>query len=183
MTLFHAYIVLGVALFAAGVGLVGDFALVRSAVRAFARSFFAALVTFGGGAVWFLWGIAQLGESDLAGFSREFMLGLFGVSALLAFRFLKDFLAVRGLGVVFLLGARALLEAGYMQLPYSFVLACSCYVLVVLGVWWGVAPYVFRDWVEWAQGSRARWRCVGVGIGAVGIANLVSAFWVPGGGV
>lgn len=183
MSLFHAYIVLGVALLAVGVGLAGDFAFARSAVRAFARSFLAAVVLFGGGAVWFLWGISQLGESDLAGFSREFMLGVFGVAAVLAFRVLGDLLAVRGLGVIFLLGARELLDAGYMQLPYSFVLACSCYVLVVLGIWWGVAPYVFRDWVEWAQGRRARWRCVGAGIGVAGGLNLVSAFLVPGGGV
>ncbi|MDR2845197.1 MAG: hypothetical protein LBV28_03785 [Puniceicoccales bacterium] len=179
MTLFNAYIASGAVLTASGLALASGTRGATAALRGFPRSTAAAVVFFGGGAVWFLWGITRLGESDLAGFPREWMLGIFGVAGLLAFKFLPDLLAVRGLAVLMLLSARALLDAGYMQVPHSLVLATTAYAFVVLGVWWGAAPYVFRDWSGWVLEKRPRTLAVGVLIGAVGLANLISAFFVP----
>ncbi|MDR2982796.1 MAG: hypothetical protein LBV12_11190 [Puniceicoccales bacterium] len=179
MTLVTAYILLGVIFVVAGLALVSGSQPVSSMLRAFPRSMGAAVVLFGGGAVWFLWIVSQLGESDLAGFPRNWMLGIFGVTALLSFKYLRDLLAVRGLAVVMLLSARALLDIGYMKLPYSFVLACTCYILVVLGIWWGAAPYVFRNWSTWALEKRPRTLAIGTIILVIGIANLAAACFAP----
>lgn len=180
MTLAAAYIAIGAVLTVAGIALLlSKLPFVGGALRAFPRSLPAAVVFFGGGAVWFLWVVSQLGESDLAGFPRNWLLGIFGATALLAFKYLRDLLAVRGLAVLMLLSARALLDIGYMQLPHSLVLAVTAYILVVLGIWWGAAPYTFRDWINWILEKRARAIVIGIMVLFLGDANLTAAFFVP----
>ncbi len=179
MTLSAAYILLGIVLSLPGLALVWGGAPVQNFLRQFPRSFPAAFLCFGGGAAWFLWIVSQLGEADLAGFPRSWLLGIFGVTAILSFIVLKDLLAVRGLAVLLLLSARVLLDVGYMQLPYSFVLALTCYLFVVLGIWWGAAPYIFRDWSGWILEKPLRHRLVGLLLLALGLANFISFAFVP----
>ncbi|MDR2863905.1 MAG: hypothetical protein LBV54_08580 [Puniceicoccales bacterium] len=177
MTLPTSYIITGALLTLIGAALASGVSGVTAGLRAFPRSWLASAVFFGGGAAWFVMEIFQLGESDLAGFPRNWLVGIFVLTALLAFRFLSDLLAVRGLAVLMLLSARVLLDSGYAQLPRSLVLAGTAYILVVLGIWWGASPHVLRDWLVWALEKRPRALIAGALVGAVGVANLVSAFF------
>lgn len=146
MSLSQAYLLLAVILAVFGGLLTFDGG--RSGLRAFPRSMVAAVVFFGGAAVWFLYGISQMGESDLAGIPRSWMLGAFGVSALLAFRYLPDFLSVRGLAGLLLLAMRPVLDAGFGKLPGSLLLAFVAYGLIFSALVFGTAPYLFRDAVN-----------------------------------
>lgn len=179
MTLSAAYILLGTVLSLPGLALIWGVEPVQNFLRQFPRSFPAALLCFGGGAAWFLWIISQLGEADLAGFPRSWLLGIFGATAVLSFFVLKDLLAVRGLAVLLLLSSRFLLDVGFMQLPYSFVLALTCYLLIVLGIWWGAAPYIFRDWSVWILEKAPRRLAVGLLLLVLGLANFLSFALVP----
>jgi hypothetical protein len=177
MTLFDAYLALGGALLALGVAFAAGNPKVNAALLAFPRSPIATVLCFGGAAAWFLFAIGNLGEADLAGFPREWLYGAFGLTALLAFFVLPDLLAVRGLAIAMLLAARELLDIGYMQTPRSLALAATCYAFVVLGVWWGVSPYVFRDWLQWLLAKTTRARAAGGLLAAIAAANLISAFF------
>jgi hypothetical protein len=189
MTLSTAYLLVAAVLAVPGVALASGFAPVNAALRAFPRSLPAALVFFGGAAAWFLWGITQLSDTDLPLPSGKFklfgifsemsardsLLCLFGATALLAFKFLRDFLAVRGLGILLLLSARVLLDVGYMQQPANLLLSSTAYLFVVLGLVWGVSPYRFRDWLNWILERRARSLALGIAISALGAANIGAA--------
>jgi hypothetical protein len=189
MTLSTAYLLVAAVLAVPGVALASGFAPANAALRAFPRSLPAALVFFGGAAVWFLWGITQLSETDLplpAGkfkflgtffemSFRDLFLCVFGGTALFAFKFLRDFLAVRGLGILLLLSARVLLDTGYMQQPANLLLSSTAYLFVVLGILWGVTPYRFRDWLNWILERRARSLAVGITLAALGAANIGAA--------
>jgi hypothetical protein len=175
-TLSTAYLFAGapVAAYGVALALAAGQNPVERALRAFPRSLLAAIVFFGGAAAWFLHMVQTLGEADLAGFPRNLLLGVFGATALLAFRFLRDLLAVRGLGILLLLSARVLLDAGYMQQPHNLLLSSTAYLFVVLGILWGVSPHRFRDWQDWALTTRLRTRIVGGLLAALGLGNLVA---------
>jgi hypothetical protein len=175
MTLSTAYLLTGAAFVVPGAALASGAAPAYSALRAFPRSLPAAVVFFGGAAAWFLWGINNLSESDLAGFPRGLMLGIFGATALLSFKFLRDLLAVRGLGILLLLSARALLDIGYMQQPKNLLLSSLAYLFVVLGLLWGVSPHRFRDWLGWILERRTRALVSGIVFLALGAANVLAA--------
>ncbi len=179
MTLETAYYLTGALLAVLGLAIASGVKPAHGALRAFPRSLPAAIIFFGGGAAWFLWIVLNLGESDLAGFPRGLLLGVFGVTALLAFKFLNDLLPVRGLAILLLLASRVLLDIGFMKTPHSIVLAGTAYVFVIFGIWWGASPYVFRNWSEWILEKKSRFAVAGAGILLVGFANLVAGFLVP----
>ena len=110
-------------LFAALLVLVGvPFAFFTAAFEkpafAFLRSIKAAVITFGGSGLWFLYVLSQLGESDF-GNIKGLLIAVFGGAGLLAFFYLNDFLSVRGLCVFSLLIAREFLDSAFMQEPSS----------------------------------------------------------------
>ncbi|MDR2512912.1 MAG: hypothetical protein LBD01_03840 [Puniceicoccales bacterium] len=176
MTLLSAYVILGVVLGTTGLSLASGLSPVCRAFRAFPRSFPAALLFWGSGVAWFVFRVTQLSEVDLSGFPRGFLVGGFVSVGLLALFCLRDLLAVRGLAALLLLSARALLDAGYMQQPRNLVLSVIAYILVVLGIWWGVTPYVFRNWLFWVLKKPLHYRVVGAFIATSGGLCLVTAF-------
>ena len=94
--------------------------------------------------------------------------------------YVKEFLFVRGLGVVALMVAAPLLEAAFLKEPATRVLIpIFAYVLLTKGLFWVGMPYTFRDAVTWATASEKRWRALafaGLGYGGVVLFCTV-AFW------
>jgi hypothetical protein len=134
----------------------------QRALKAFPRSKPAACVFFGAAAAWFLYGISQMGEADLAGIPRPYMLGAFGAAAVGAFFLLPDLLAVRGLAGLLLLSMRPALDAGVGKLPHSLVLATVAYLIIFAALCFGTAPYLLREWIAKAVVSAGRARAVGL---------------------
>jgi hypothetical protein len=78
---------------------------------------------------------------------------------LLTVRFVDEFLAVRALGILFLLAAEPLLDAAFFRYETSrLVLTVLAYILIVLGLIWVTMPYTLRDQINWLGRKTARWR-------------------------
>ncbi|MGF1447776.1 MAG: hypothetical protein ACFB20_00010 [Opitutales bacterium] len=158
MSLFWATLVPGLVLLAVGGLLLWSGGPVRRGAFAMLRADATTILFFGGGTAWFLWHVAHLGEADF-GNIRHFLLALFGTVALLAFVYVRDFLAVRGLCILMLLSARELLDAAYMHydVPQRLLLVTLVFVGVVAALYLGALPFRLRDAFEWLfQKGRAR---------------------------
>ncbi len=90
------------------------------------------------------WHLGNLPQPDLAGFPRLPVLAIFVLGGLAAFIWLPDLLPIRALGCLMMFLARAVLDAGWMQLPASALNAWVCYLLLVIpGLWWATSPGAF----------------------------------------
>lgn len=89
----------------------------------------------------------------------------------------KDFLAVRALGVVGLMVASPLLESAFLKDPGSRLLVpIYAYALLTASMFWVGMPYLFRDAVTWATAAPKRWNLLAIiGLG-YGVATLICAF-------
>ncbi len=92
----------------------------------------------------------------------------------------RDFLAVRALGVLGLLVAAPLLESAFLKDPSSRLLVpLYAYALLTASLFWVGMPYLFRDAVSWVTADMQRWRVCAVSGLAYGVATLACAllFW------
>jgi hypothetical protein len=93
---------------------------------------------------------------------------------------IKEFLAVRALGLLGLMVAAPLLESAFLKDPASRLLVpIFAYVLIINSLYWVGMPYLFRDAVNWATASQGRWKLLCLGGLAYGVAVLACAllFW------
>ena len=78
--------------------------------------------------------------------------------------YVRDFLAVRGLAIVFLLLAKLMVDtARWADTEWRLVIVTWAYVLVVAGMWFTISPWRLRDLLNWATATDTRVR-VGSGI-------------------
>lgn len=156
--------------------LIGNSAIV-STFKAFPRSPTAATVFFGLGAAWFLYGIWHLSEADFGQF-RGLLLIFFSVVAVASFFMVPDFLSVRGLAVLVLMGAMPLLDAAYMEFahPQRLFMVSVVFIAVALAIYLGAVPYRLRDFFEWLFRQPARYRALGGAFAVYGLLLLVVAF-------
>jgi hypothetical protein len=103
---------------------------------------------------------------------------LFAALALLAFVYLPEFLAVRGLSVVTLVGAWPLLMSAYgrYELPQRLFLVSAVYVAVSVAIYLGASPFRLRDFFQWLYRSPGRARALGAGLTAYGLLLAGVAF-------
>lgn len=179
MSLFLATLLFGLFLALLGAVFLWNNSLVASTARTLPRSRRGAWLFFGAGAVWFVWRVSQLTESDLIFVQTPppVMIG-FGVLALLAFLYAPDFLAVRGLCVLVLLAAEPLLYAAYMeyQHPQRLLMVTGVYLFIALALYLAAAPYRLRDFFEWLFRQPARPRLLGAVLLTYGLATSAAAF-------
>ncbi len=177
LSLSTATLLPGLLLFALGALLLigGDSA--GSLLKALPRSVGAAVVCFGGAAVWFLYNVLHLSQADFGDQKKPLFVG-FAVVAALSFRYAPDFLAVRGLAALTLLGGWPLLMAAYMQYdkPQRLFMVTAVYLAVALAIWLGAQPWRLRDWLAWLFAQPARARIVGGLLGGYGLLLVVVAF-------
>lgn len=149
------------------------------AAKALPRSPAATWVFFGAGALGFLWRLSQIGEADLIFFQTPtpVMIG-FGLIAVLAFIYTPDFLAVRGLCVLMLLGAEPLLRAAYMEWshPQRLLMVTAVYLGLTAALYLAAYPFRLRDFFDWLFRTPVRPRIVGFVVLAYGLATSATAF-------
>jgi hypothetical protein len=131
-----------------------------ASVRRFPRNIPIGVVLMLLGTAWFLWNLNQESISDFNAFKPYMMIGFaaVGVGACI---FIQDFLAVRGLAVVFLLLAKLMVDTGRPLLPVTpwvLVIQTWAYVLIVAGIWFTVSPWRLRDFLNWATANEKRIR-------------------------
>ncbi len=179
MSLFLATLLPGLFLVLLGGLLFWNGAPLAAGARALPRSKAGSWILFGLGAAWFLWRLSRTGESDLIFFKtpRPVMLG-FGVLAVLAFIYTPDFLAVRGLCVLMLLGAEPLLYAAYMEWthPQRLLMVTAVYAGLTAALYLAAYPFRLRDFLDWLFRTPKRPRLVGAILLAYGLATTAAAF-------
>ena len=127
------------------------------------------------GTLWFLWNVQQEPIADCAAIKPHMMV-VFAAIGLGTCIFVQDYLAVRGLAVVFLLLAKLMVDTGRPHLgetPWVYLIQCWAYGLVIAGIWLTISPWRLRDFLNWATANEKRIK-VGSGI-RLGFALLVMA--------
>lgn len=101
---------------------------------------------------------------------------LLPVTFFLVVAYVPEFLAVRALGTLMLLGASPVLHAAFLQPPATrLVLPILAYAWVVIGIFLVGMPYLLRDWISWATQNAGRWKLAAMGGAAYGVGMLVLA--------
>jgi hypothetical protein len=107
---------------------------------------------------WSLWLLATMEMGEFSSFRRPLLI-ILPVGFFLVLRFADEFLAVRALGILFLLGAEPLLDAAFFRTETSRLLVTVfAYLLIVVGLFWITMPYLLRDQINWSARRPWRWR-------------------------
>jgi hypothetical protein len=109
---------------------------------------------------WFLWILSQESVSDFATYKNVLFM-LFAAVGVGTCIFVQDFIAVRGLAVLFLLLAKLMVDSGRTMLGkthWALVIQTLAYVLVAAGIWLTLSPWRLRDFLNWATESETRVR-------------------------
>ncbi|MEJ1973709.1 MAG: hypothetical protein WDM96_14970 [Lacunisphaera sp.] len=179
MSLFLATLLPGLFLALLGAVLCWNGVPLARGAKALPRSRGAAWVLFGAGAAWFVWRISRLGESDLIFFQTPTLLMLaFAALAVLSIIYSPDFLAVRGLAILMLLGAEPLLYAAYMEWshPQRLLMVTAVYLGLTAALYIAAYPFKLRDFFEWLFRTPGRPRLVGAILLTYGLATSAAAF-------
>jgi hypothetical protein len=171
MSLTLATLIPGLLLVLLGAPLVLAHSGYAAMLKSLPRSQRATYVFFTAGAAWFLYNIWHLSPADFGDY-RTFLFIAFAIIAALSFKSVPDFLAVRGLCVIVLMGAMPLLDAAYMEYdrPQRLLMVTAVYAAISLAIWLGAQPYRLRDFFAWLFARPGRARSVG---GAVAVYGLL----------
>ena len=138
-------ILVGLSLIALGIGAKRCKAAYQATIYRFLRSdrWSLGLFTVAGG--WFLYKISQLGEADFGNY-KAWLLILFIFSFIGCGIFWKDFLGVRAIAMLTLMGIHMCLKVGYMSNTWVHpFLSAFFYGLILVALFFGVYPYRVRD--------------------------------------
>lgn len=131
------------------------------------------------GTAWFEWNLWHETLSDIAPYKTLMLVGfaLVGIASCL---FVKDYLAVRGLSVLLLMAAWYMCEKArpHDSLWRDAIIGWA-YVWVILGLWWSMAPWRLRDWINWCvarpsilRGAAAAGVAWGIFVAGLGLTAL-----------
>ena len=126
--------------------------------RKFPRNLKAGIVLMLLGTAWFAWNVKAEPIADFSAY-KPYMLAGFSAIGVLACIFVQDFLAVRGLAVVLLLLGKLMVDTGRPHLgetEFVWVIQVWAYVLIVAGMYFTIAPWRLRDFLNWATASDRR---------------------------
>ncbi len=177
MSLFLVTLLTGLVLIVLGVLFLLHRPAMIAILRALPRSPVATLVFFGGGLLWFLVRVANMGDADrIIGGSNVPWVIAFAALGILSVKYVPDFLAVRGLSILILLVATPVLAASFMDFrPQVYPLNVLAYVAVGVALYLAVVPYRLRDFLQWLLAVPARARGFGAGLLLYGILLNVMA--------
>ncbi len=179
MTLTIATLLPGLFLIALGLAFLVNNSAVQSTMKALPRSRAGAVLFFGGGALWFLALVWNLSPADLVIFTKpQAWVMIFAALSAMAFFYVPDFLAVRGLSVLTLLAGWPLLMAAYMEYdkPQRLFMVAAVFIAVSLAIYLGAVPYRLRDFFQWLFATRRRPRVLGSLLAAYGMLLTLTAF-------
>ena len=177
MSLTVATLIPGLLLILLGVPLLLNHSGYAAILKSFPRSTAAAFLFFGVGAAWFLHAIWHLSPADFGEYRTYLFIG-FLLVAILSFKCVPDFLAVRGLATVVLMGAMPLLQAAYMEYdkPQRLFMVSVVYAALAAAIWLGAQPWRLRDFFTWLFAQPRRARGFGGALAAYGVILSIVAF-------
>jgi hypothetical protein len=177
MSLSVATLIPGLLLLLLGVALLANNSGINSVLKGLPRSPGATYLFFGAGTAAFLYRVWNLSSADFGDY-RNLLFLAFTAIAMLSFYCVPDFLAVRGLCVLMLVGAMPLLDAAYMEYghPQRLFMVTPVFVGIALAIWLGAQPWRLRDFFEWLFRSGGRTRALGGALCGYGALLAVVAF-------
>jgi hypothetical protein len=189
LSLFTVGIVLAVWLIGIHALMLAKPTAVQGFLKRFPRNDALGQVLLGIGMAWFWLLIAPSGLGKLSALAMD--LGEFNgakgilqilvpIALVLVCRSVRDFLAVRALGLLGLMVAAPLLGAAFLKDPQSRVLVPVFAYAILTGSLFCVGmPFLFRDAVTWVTASRKRWALMSAAGLVYGVATLACAlaFW------
>jgi hypothetical protein len=177
MSLTVATLIPGLLLILLGVPLLLNHSGYAAILKSFPRSTAAAFLFFGVGAAWFLHAIWHLSPADFGEYRTYLFIG-FLLVAVLSFKCVPDFLAVRGLATVVLMGAMPLLQSAYMEYdkPQRLFMVSVVYAALAAAIWLGAQPWRLRDFFTWLFAQPRRARGFGGALAAYGVILSIVAF-------
>lgn len=149
---------------------------VQSWLKKFPRNTAIGICIFSIDLIWALWIVTSmdLGEFHTLRLPLQIVLP---VTFALVVTFVDEFLAVRALGILFLLAACPFLDAAYLQEPSSRVfLPLLMYVWILFALFWVGMPYLLRDQINWACKTKRHWTALCGGGIAYGVIVLICSF-------
>lgn len=127
-------------------------------VRQFPRSLPIGIFLMLLGTGWFVYYLSLESISDFASY-KTVLLGGFAAVGIASCAYVQDFLAVRGLAVVFLVLAKLMVDTARLaDSDWRLVVVVWAYVLVIAGIYFTIAPWKLRDLLNWATASEKRVR-------------------------
>jgi hypothetical protein len=189
LSLFSVGLILGLALIAVHVFMLARPQLAQGFLKSFPRNAALGQVLLGLGLAWFwlLVAPASMGTlgalaMDLGEFNnaKPLLRILIPITMILVVISVRDFLAVRALGVLGLLAAAPLLESAFLKDPVTRLLVpIYAYGLLTASLFWVGMPYLFRDAVNWVTAESKRWNAMVLAGLAYGLALVICAlaFW------
>lgn len=161
-------------------------AAVQGFLRKFPRDQTMGQILLGIGLAWFWLLIAPDGMGKISALAMDLgefngVKGLLRIlvpaSLILVSMSVRDFLAVRALGLLGLMVAAPLLGAAFLKDPQSRLLVpIYAYAMLTASLFMVGMPYLFRDAVTWVTADQKRWTLASVAGLVYGIATLVCAF-------
>lgn len=126
--------------------------------RKFPRSIPAGCVLTLTGTAWFVWIVRQESLADFEPL-KPLLFTLFIGVGLGTCYFVQDFLAVRGLSILFLLLGKLMVDAErWAASEWRLVIAVWAYVMVLGGMWFTISPWRMRDLIYWGTANESRIR-------------------------
>jgi hypothetical protein len=186
LSLFTAGLVLAVWLIGVHALMLAKPKAVQGFLKKFPRDPLYGQILMGIGLAWFWLLIAPTGMGKLSALSMD--LGEFNnakgllrilvpVSLVLVCISVRDFLAVRALGLVGLMAAAPLLGAAFLKDPQSRLLVpVFAYAMLTASMFFVGMPYLFRDAVTWVTADQKRWTLLSIAGLGYGVATLICAF-------
>ncbi|BCU76210.1 hypothetical protein [Luteolibacter sp. LG18] len=186
LPLFGTGLILGVSLVVSHAVMLVKAGPVQDFLKRFPRNQMLGQILLGIGLLWFWLLVAPEGKGFINSLSME--LGEFDnvkpmlrlivpVSIVLVSISVKDFLAVRALGVLGLMVAAPLLQSAFLKDPASrLLIPAYTYGLIIASLFWVGMPYLFRDAVTWATATQGRWKALCSAGLAYGLAIVICAF-------
>ncbi len=175
-------IVLGVALIATHIIALLKGESVKSFLKDFPRNRTAGIILMTINALWAWWVVSSMDLGEFTALKQK-ILFIIPVAYLLIVIFVEEFLAVRALGTLMLLGSCVVLDAAWFEVPSFFpqsklLLPVLAYAWIIVGMFWVGMPYLMRDQISWLQHA-SRWRAActgGIVYGALTL-GCALAFW------
>ena len=109
---------------------------------------------------WFDYNVSVEPIADFSSF-KPYLLAIFAAIGIMACIFIPDFLAARGLAVMFLLVAKLMVDTGRVHLgesPFVVVIQAWAYLLIIAGICFTVWPWKLRDFLNFATATENRVR-------------------------
>lgn len=133
-----------------------DYAKCAAWWKAFPRSDRMGGILLAAATAWTAWLAGTINLMEYTRYRPLFIMGVIGLGVS-SWLYVREFIAVRSLGILLLLGADVMLDAAFLRYDAArLVVVAYAYVLILEGMFMVGAPYLLRDAMDWAFAQPVR---------------------------